>query len=156
MRRRRSALALVAALGLLVAVTASPAAAAPAGVFRLTLTGEEEATPTCEPPNCGDPDAVGQAVLVVIPNADMVCFAARWTGIDGTVFGAHIHEAPVGDPGPVVIPLFAGAFDGTDMTRGCVSANGEADDILANPENYYINIHSTPNFPGGAIRAQLA
>ena len=156
MRRRRSALALVAALGLLVALTASPAAAAPAGVFRLTLIGEEEATPTCDPPSCGDPDAVGQVILVVIPSADKVCFAARWTDVNGTVVAAHIHLGPVGAPGPVVVPLFSGSFAGTDQTRGCVSAMGFADDIVASPEDYYVNIHSTPDYPGGAIRAQLA
>jgi hypothetical protein len=29
------------------------------------------------------------------------------------------------------------------------------DDIAANPQNYYINLHSTPTYPGGAIRGQL-
>jgi hypothetical protein len=40
------------------------------------------------------------------------------------------------------------------MTQGCGSANGLADDILANPAGYYMNIHSTV-FGPGAVRAQL-
>ena len=40
------------------------------------------------------------------------------------------------------------------MLRGCVSANGLADDILASPSSYYVNIHST-TYPGGAVRTQL-
>lgn len=153
--RRRSIVSLLAAAALLLSLAASPASAAAAGVFRLTLTGDQEATATCAPPEvCGDPDAIAYAVLVVNPNTDTVCFVARWFGIDGTVVAAHIHPAPVGVPGPVAVPLFSGTFAGTDMTRGCVSANGLADDILANPAGYYMNIHSTVYQPG-AVRAQL-
>ena len=151
---RRTTLAMLSALLLLLGVALTPASAA-TGVFRLTLTGDQEATPTCSPPDvCGDPDAVGAAILIVNPVRDTVCYLARWSGIDGTVVAAHIHLAPEGVPGAVVVPLFAGTFDGTDMTRGCVSANGLADDILADPSSYYINIHSTVYQPG-AIRAQL-
>ena len=151
---RRTTLAILSALMLLLGVALTTASAA-TGVFRLTLTGDQEATPTCSPPDvCGDPDAVGAAILIVNPVRDTVCFLARWSGIDGTVVAAHIHLAPEGEPGAVVVPLFAGTFDGTDMTRGCVSANGLADDILADPSSYYINIHSTVYQPG-AIRAQL-
>jgi hypothetical protein len=151
---RRTTLAMLTAVALLLTVALTPVSAA-TGVFRLTLTGNQEATPTCAPPAvCGDPDAVGQAIVIVNPVRDTVCFLARWTGIDGTVVAAHIHLAPVGTPGPVVVPLFAGTFEGTDMARGCVSANGLADDILANPSAFYINIHSTV-YPAGAIRTQL-
>ena len=151
---RRTTLAMLSALILLLGITITPVSAA-TGVFRLSLTGDQEATPTCSPPElCGDPDAVGAAILIVNPVRDTVCFLSRWAGIDGTVVAAHIHLAPEGSPGGVVVPLFAGTFEGTDMTRGCVSANGLSDDILADPANYYINIHSTVYQPG-AIRAQL-
>jgi CHRD domain len=93
-------------------------------------------------------------ILVVIPARDTVCFLTRWSDIDGTVVAAHIHLAPVGVPGGVVIPLFAGTFDGTDKIRDCVAANGLAEDLIANPSDYYVNIHSTV-FQPGAIRAQL-
>src|SRR5512132_2822652 len=96
MRLRRPALALLAALALLLTLTATSASAADprAGVFHLTLTGDQEATATCAPPTvCGDPDAVAHMVLVVIPATDTVCFAAMWSDIDGTVVAAHIHLA---------------------------------------------------------------
>lgn len=151
---RRTTLAMLSAVALLLTVALTPVSAA-TGVFRLTLTGEQEATANCAPPAvCGDPDAVGGAIVIVNPVRDTVCFLARWSGIDGTVVAAHIHEAPAGAPGPVVVPLFAGTFEGSDMTRGCVSANGWSDEILADPSDYYLNIHSTV-YPGGAIRAQL-
>ena len=82
------------------------------------------------------------------------CFRASWSSIDGTVVAAHIHPAPVGVPGPVAIPLFSGTFAGTDSTSGCVSANGLAAAIIANPSGYYVNIHTTVS-PPGAVRAQL-
>ena len=151
---RQTTLALLSALVLLLAVALTPVSAA-TGVFRLTLTGDQEATPTCAPPDvCGDPDAMGGAIVIVNPARDTVCFLARWTDIDGTVVAAHIHVAPEGSPGPVVVPLFAGTFEGSDMLRGCVSDAGWADEILADPSDFYINIHSTV-YPAGAIRAQL-
>ena len=157
MRPRTRILGMLAGLTLMFALAATSASAADmrAGVYHLTLTGNQEATPTCAPPAvCGDPDAVGHVLLVVIPAANKICFVANWTDIDGTVVAAHIHPAPAGVPGPVAVPLFSGTFDGTDMTRGCVSAIGLASAINANPAGYYVNIHSTV-FPPGAIRAQL-
>ena len=156
MKRRRAMLATLAALALLLSLSVgSIAAAEHATVFRLTLTGDQEATPTCSPPAvCGDRDAVAQMILIVNPARDSVCFLTRWTDIDGTVVAAHIHVAAVGVPGSVVVPLFAGSFAGTDMTRGCVSANGLASAIIANPSAYYVNIHSTI-YPAGAVRTQL-
>jgi hypothetical protein len=155
-RLRQPAIALLAALALVLTLAASSATAAGAGVFHLTLTGDQEATPTCAPPTvCGDPDAIGHAVVVVIPQTDKVCFVAQWSDVDGTVVAAHLHAAPAGVPGPVVVPLFTGPLEGTDMAHDCVSANGLADAIIANPAGYYMNIHSTPDFGPGAIRDQL-
>ena len=157
MRRVRPLIALAGALVLLASLSiSSVSAASGAGVFRLQLTGDQEATPTCAPPEvCGDPDASASMVLVVIPATDMICFTTAWRNIDGTVVAAHIHPAPAGEPGPVAVPLFSGMFDGTDRTHGCVTANGLADDILADPAGYYVNIHSTV-YPPGAVRDQLA
>jgi hypothetical protein len=155
-RRLRLLLPLIAALAVLTAsvVPVSASGSAP-GVFRLVLTGDQEATATCSPPAvCGDPDAVARMILIVNPNRDRVCFLTKWTNIDGTVVAAHIHLAPRGVPGDVVVPLFSGTFDSTDMLRGCVPAKGLAAQILANPSAYYVNIHSTV-YPAGAVRTQL-
>ena len=121
--RRRAPLAAIAALALLMTVSLSAVSAAGmrAGVFRLTLTGNQEATATCTAPAvCGDPNAVAQMILIVIPARDTVCYLTKWTGIDGTVVAAHIHLSPVGVPGAVVVPLFSGTFGSTDQIRGCV------------------------------------
>jgi hypothetical protein len=73
------------------------------------------------------------------------------------VTAAHIHVGAATVAGPVVVPLFAGAFAGTDSASGCVSGVSEEliKAIRQDPENYYVNIHSDV-FPAGAVRGQLA
>jgi hypothetical protein len=73
------------------------------------------------------------------------------------VTAAHIHVGTATVAGPVVVPLFAAAFEGTDTASACVSGVSEAliKDIRQNPANYYVNIHSDV-FPAGAVRGQLA
>ena len=74
------------------------------------------------------------------------------------MFAAHIHEAPVGEPGDIVVPLFEGVFGGTDAVSDCVfGVNRDLiKDIRKHPAEYYVNVHSTPGFEAGAIRGQLS
>jgi CHRD domain len=157
MRVLRSAIAMLAALAIVLTLTASSVSAdgAQAHVYLLHLTGDQEATATCAPPTvCGDPDASAGMILLVLPGKDVVCFVTKWHDIDGTVVAAHIHPAPVGVAGPVAVPLFSGTFAGTDRANDCVSGAGWTDDIVANPAGFYVNIHSSV-FQAGAVRAQL-
>lgn len=79
----------------------------------------------------------------------------------------HIHRAPRGVNGPVVRGLFptdpqneefeARGFPSGERLR--VKGEGSivaavAADICAQPEQFYVNFHTT-QFPGGAIRGQL-
>lgn len=74
-------------------------------------------------------------------------------------FAGHVHKAPAGVAGGVVVGLFASA--GT--TDAQITDTGEAgpingalaDDICANPQSYYVNYHTNPGNPPGAIRGQL-
>jgi hypothetical protein len=55
------------------------------------------------------------------------------------------------------VTLFTGSFLGTDSVSGCAQ-NVDPELIKAirqNPTAYYVNVHSRPNFPGGAVRGQL-
>jgi hypothetical protein len=116
-----------------------------------TLTGSAEV------PGPGDPDASGTVSIALNQGQGEVCFALTWENIDGTVVAAHIHEAPVGVAGPVVVPLFVDtSFSGTGSLSDCVAGVSEEliKDIRQNPADYYVNIHSTV-FPAGAIRGQL-
>jgi hypothetical protein len=148
----RSRLAVFVA-GLVAALAvAGVAAADDAGrPFSTALTGAAEA------PGPGDPNATGQAEITLNQGQNEVCFDISWADIDGEVFAGHIHVAPVGSPGPIVVPLFTGSFAGTDAVSGCAE-NVDADLIKAirhDPAAYYVNVHSRPNFPGGAVRGQL-
>jgi CHRD domain len=120
--------------------------------FTTTLTGSAEV------PGPGDPDASGTASITLNQGKGEVCFSLTWENIDGTVVASHIHEAPVGVAGPVVVPLFVGvSFSGTGSFSNCVAGVGEEliKDIRQHPAEYYVNIHSTV-FPAGAIRGQLS
>jgi hypothetical protein len=148
---RRNLAALVT--GLAVALAALGAAVADAGGRPLstTLTGAEEA------PGPGDPNATGQADLRLNQGQNEVCFTISWTDVDGEVFAGHIHVGPPGVAGPIVVTLFTGSFTGTDSVSGCAE-NVDAALIKAirkGASAYYVNVHSRPNFPGGAVRGQL-
>ena|SRR5215208_549361 len=144
--------ALIASLAMAL-VLVSPAGAGTGGrTLSTTLTGAEEA------PGPGDADATGQADLRLNQGKGRVCFDVSWTGIDGTVFAGHIHRAPVGVPGPIVVTLFNGSFAGTDAASDCVGNvdRGLIKAIRKDPSAYYVNVHSLPNFPNGAVRGQLS
>lgn len=84
------------------------------------------------------------------------------------VTAAHIHLAPPGENGPVVVPLFTGpARDGNyvgPLNRGMITAADltgplqgmTIDDLVMEMEmgNTYVNVH-TVEFPAGEIRGQI-
>ena len=114
--------------------------------FRVAMTGAAEA------PGPGDPDGSGTATITLNHGQQQVCFEISLTNVDG-VTAAHIHVAPAGSAGPVVVPLFSGGLD----EQGCVEnvSRELIKKIIQNPGDYYVNVHSTAH-PAGAVRAQLA
>jgi hypothetical protein len=147
--RTRTA-ALVASV--VVSVLALPGTALAAGGRPLAtaMDGAQEA------PGPGDPDATGLASFTLNQGRGTVCFDLAWSGVDGTVFAAHIHEAPPGAPGGIVVPLFAEPLAGTDSASGCVEGLEKAlvKQIRKDPAAYYVNVHSDV-YPAGAVRGQL-
>ena len=147
MRSRRSKiLGLSLALSLLTGVLA--AGTASAGGFRVTanLLGANER------PNLGDPDGSGWFAATINPGLGQVCYAYEVTGVD-PLAAAHIHLAPAGVPGPVVIPLAPSSATGGS---GCVSADRSLLlAIISDPSAYYFNVHNA-TYPGGALRGQLS
>src|SRR5438046_706648 len=69
----------------------------------------------------------------------------------------HIHQlTPGSTTGPVVINLIGlgGVFVNNKMTGTFPIAASTAADLIANPANFYVNVH-TVQFPNGAIRGFL-
>ena len=146
MRRTRTL-----AVGLLaLAIAGGTAATAVAGCLgdplTATLSGSAE-TPA------GDPDGTGKVRVTSDLQEGLICWSITFKGISKPT-GAHIHKAAAGSAGPVVIPISTPSDKGA--AKGCTAA-GRAliKDIVANPDQYYLNIH-TADFPAGAIRGQLA
>jgi hypothetical protein len=116
--------------------------------FTTTLTGAAEV------PGPGDPDGSGQASLTLNPGQGEVCFEISVSNITLPAIGAHIHIGSATVAGPVVVGLTPPDASGT--SSGCVAASQDLlIAILQNPENYYVNVHTT-DFPAGAIRGQLS
>jgi CHRD domain len=149
---RRRVLFLGAVLGMVGMLAMGAPAYGGGRPFSTTLTGAAEV------PGPGDPDASGTAFITLNQGQREVCFDLSWAGIDGTVTAAHIHVGAATEAGPVVVPLFAGAFAGTDSASACVTEDDVSKELIKairhDPANYYVNIHSDV-FPAGAVRGQL-
>src|SRR5829696_1823426 len=139
---------------LLLTVLALTSIAADGGrTFTTTLTGEAEVNAEGVP-NQGDPDGIGTATITLNYGQGTVCWEITVSGITLPAAAAHIHEAPVTAPGPVVVPLSAPDADG--IASGCTSVDREEiKEIIQHPEEYYVNVHNA-DFPNGALRGQLS
>ena len=109
-------------------------------------------TGAAEIPGSGDPDGSGTATVTVNPGQRQICYTNTVSNID-PARAAHIHEAPAGAAGPVLVTLLAPAIG---SSSGCVTVTRElALEILKDPEDYYVNVHNAA-FPAGAVRGQFA
>lgn len=143
---------LAAGLATLFVVTTALADAPPASTFVAVLTAEDE-RPLCAP---AGKDARGVAVFRVVDEASgTVAYRLVANNIVGDTTAAHIHIAPAGTPGPVVQPLpFAPGSEQGVVGEGTFTNPTLLAAIRANPQNYYVNLHSTVCGPG-VIRGQL-
>lgn len=146
LRRRSVVTSLLVAITLLVGVVAAPALAG-GRPFSTTLLGANEVP-------AGDPDAVGAATVWVNPGTGVVCYDWSVSNAVTPIAAAHIHHAVAGVAGPVVVPLPpTGPSSGVGCTTGV--SRSLALEIIANPWDYYVNVHNAP-FPAGAARGQLS
>lgn len=117
------------------------AVAAPAGVqLGAVLVGGNEV------PGPGDGNGWGLADVWVDQKA--VCWKITAKAV-APITAAHIHAGPIGVGGPVVVPL-------DPYKEGCATVQARTTRFLeTHPGQFYVNLHNA-EFPGGAIRGQLA
>lgn len=132
----------------------------PVTPIQANMTGAQEVPNNVPATATNDPDGFGRSAVTFdlsVPGSEDVCWDLTYGNLTGTPLAGHIHgPAAPGVSAPVVI-AFSGF--GPSSASGCRLLTAPeaviAADVVANPGNYYTNIHTT-DFPGGAIRGQLA
>ena len=127
---------------------------APPTVFNTQLLAENE------PNGASTSESKGHAQVKVLADGTIEFTLTLNNKSDETFIQAHIHNAPAGVNGPIHWDFFL--LPDPDLVgphpslRGIASPRAVAvlADLLANPDQYYVNVHSS-NFQGGAVRGQL-
>jgi hypothetical protein len=147
--RVRAAIAAVLAGALAVVLIGVVGAGAQGGgqskALFAVLTGAKE-------PGGGDPNGRGSFTAIV--DGNQLCYGLTNRNIEDPG-AAHIHRGRSGVAGDVVVPLQQPSSGDPGASSDCVRvARSLARAILANPNRYYVNVH-TAGLPDGAIRGQL-
>lgn len=162
----------LATVALLGALLATPVAIADdidddeEGEWEAELSGDEEVPPV-------DTEAEGEASFEMSEDGSAILYEVEVEDIAG-VFGGHIHYAPRGQNGPIVVCLYpstsvcfgapTGEVEGVLVTGSITAADLTGPltgmtlgDLIAllNSGNAYVNFHTLPNHPGGEIRGQV-
>jgi hypothetical protein len=128
------------AIAIAVAIAAGTALATD---VKVTLSGDQE-VPAVKT------EASGSGTIS-IGDDKAVTGSINTKGINGTA--AHIHEAPAGKNGGVIVPLAKGPSEGTwTVPNGAKLSDAQLASFKAG--NLYVNVHSAAH-PDGEIRAQL-
>ena len=141
------------------------------------LDGRQEVNSSGNNAIVGDPDGRGEFYVFAIDsvgstdNSRVLCYNLQVKRIGelemapGNGRQAHIHKGKAGENGPVVANL-AWPQDGqaadcldarlrvTQFPNEVLQRDAVVADILANPQDYYVNVHNA-EYPAGAIRGQL-
>ena len=154
--KRKLALSFVASAAIAAAAFAQPVAEG-GRKFITALTGQAELTGGRL---TADMDGRGTAHVIVNHGQGRVCWNLVGLANLDTLVAAHIHEAPSNAQGDIRISFFH--FGEPIDLEGCTEGStlhpfnrARLKDLIQNPQNYYVNIH-TSAFPGGAIRGQLS
>ncbi|HEY7661360.1 MAG TPA: CHRD domain-containing protein [Actinomycetota bacterium] len=159
MARFRRLVPFVLLSGALALAAIAPAAARDAKpppvrfvTLQTQLSGANEVPPA-------DPDGVGVAEINVAARSGTLCFAIAVENITLPATAAHIHQAPAGSNGDIVVPLEPPVGFGsgsTGVSAGCLTGLSTKllQAIERHPEQYYVNVHNA-DFPPGAVRGQL-
>ncbi len=153
--KRLTVVAVVVAMAMLALAPAALSKGTANNSFTARLTSAAEVPAPATPTR-----AHGTAHFVVSQDGSTVSYKVVVNGAVAPVVAAHVHLAPVGAAGPVVVPLFpAGAtvkvtnnntvFSGTFPMAAYPSFIADANAGLL-----YVNVH-TPANPPGETRGQI-
>jgi hypothetical protein len=152
-------LALAALTASLVLAASASANLRDSTILATSLSGQEEVDANGVPGQ-GDPDGRGLAVIRIDTDTDEICWTILVRKIELPATAAHIHQAPAGVNGPVVVTLSPPTSPNTFLRRigwgvsqGCTT-DPIADAIVADPSGFYVNVHNNP-FQTGVVRGQL-
>ena len=144
-------------------MAAIPALAEPAAdggrKFTTPMSGAEECNTSVTPTVCGvgDPDGSATGRITVNVGQDRVCWEFTNVSNVDPVNRGHIHRAPAGSNGGIVVDFFNVAAGTQGPLTGCTTTPLGKEllkDIIQNPSAFYLNLHNA-DFPGGAVRGQL-
>lgn len=117
-------------------------ASASAQLMQVVLSGAQEVPPISTQASANGTISVG---------ADLsISGSVSTTGVEGTM--AHIHKAPAGQNGPVVVPMVKTADNIWSIPAGAKLTEAQFQDLKDG--NLYINVHSAAH-KGGEVRGQL-
>ena len=137
MKQSQTALKLILSLGIGLASMVVSAQS-----MKVNLTGAQEVPPVST-------SASGVGAIMVAPDG-AVSGTITTTGLEGTM--AHIHEAPMGQNGPVIVPFTKTADNVWSAPAGAKLTEAQMQSLKSG--NLYLNVHSAANKPG-EIRGQL-
>jgi CHRD domain len=152
---------LLAAIGLAVAAMlnnsaafaddSEPERATVPPLFAVLLGGNEVSPEGVA--NAGDPDGRGSATVLI--RGTTLCFGITVDGIEKPTL-AHIHQAPAGENGPIVVDFIPPANGNPGASSRCLHNLDEEllKQIQEHASGFYVNVHNDP-YPAGAVRGQL-
>ena len=156
---RRVVIGLLAFVGLLLAGAAAvPVANAQEPTLRtfVTILSAENEIPGC--PVGVESGAHGVAVIQIDAATGEIRYRVVASNLPAPIAGspgAHIHgPAPATGTASIVVPFELSGLNTGLVAAGTTTNPDLAAAILANPENYYANVHTTACGPG-TIRGQL-
>jgi len=92
---------------------------------------------------------LGEGEVILTLNDNSLTVEGNFSGMSSAATGAHIHNGPPAQPGPVIYTLeVSQSTDGS--VNGTLSLSEEQIEALSNNE-FYIQIHSESN-PAGELR----
>jgi hypothetical protein len=146
-----------------VSMAAGTALAQPAAdggrKFTTPMSGDEECNTSVTPTVCdvGDQDGSATGSITVNVGQDRVCWEFTNVSAVAPVNRGHIHRAPAGSNGAIVVDFFNVASGTQGPLTGCTTTPLGKEllkAIIQNPSAFYLNLHNA-DFPAGAIRGQL-